>query len=198
MSLPPEAIPGAFELPAISLDVEAQDLGNGVKAVGLELVETNNREPVRGHQAAEIWSAAFPALAGADFLVVDFFSHLDRVRDFCDSHKIKFREAAGRCLVLPRPSQPQLLQLFERFEEETLGLRAGPAAENPDPALEGDLSKRGVDAYEPAYERYGFCAVCDLHDGWVTLLSARVWASEVIRRLRPALEPFDIYLARPQ
>jgi hypothetical protein len=198
MSLPPEALPGAFELPVLSLDVEAQDLGNGVKGVGLELIETNNREPVRGPQAAEIWSAAFPALAASDFLVADFFSHLDRVREFCDSHKIKFREAAGRCVVLSRPSQQQLRQLFERFEGETFGLRAGAAAETPDAVLEGDLSKRGVDAYEPAYERYTFCAVCDLKDGWVTLLSATLWASEVIRRLRPALEPFDIYLARPQ
>lgn len=197
MSLPPEAVPGAFELPPISLDVEAQDLGNGVKAVGLELIETNNREPVRGHQAAEIWAAAFPALAGEDFLVVDFFSHLDRVLDFCTSRNIKFREAAGRCLVVPKPLQPQLLQLFERFEGETIGLRAGAAAGNADAALEGDLSKRGVDAYEPAYERYKFCAVCDLHDGWVTLLSATMWASEVVRRLRPALDAFDVYLARP-
>ena len=197
MSLPPEAVPGAFELPPISLDVEAQDLGSGVKAVGLELIETNNREPVRGHQAAEIWAGAFPALAGEDFLVVDFFSHLDRVRDFCTSRNIKFREAAGRCLVIPKPLQPQLLQLFERFEGETIGLRAGAAAENADAALEGDLSKRGVDAYEPTYERYTFCAVCDLHDGWVTLLSATMWASEVVRRLRPALDAFDVYLARP-
>lgn len=197
MSLPPEAVPGAFELPALSLDVEAQDLGNNVKAVGLELIETNNREPVRGRHAAEIWSAAVPALAANDFLVVDFFSHLDRVRDFCDAHKIKYRQAAGRCLVLSRPSQQQLLQLFERFADETFGLRAGSAAENSDSALEGDLSKRGVDGYESAYERYTFCAVCDLDDGWVTLLSATLWASEVIRRLRPALQPFDIYLARP-
>lgn len=197
MSLPPEAIPGAFELPAISLDVEAQDLGSGVKAVGLELIETNNREPVRGRQAAEIWAAAFPALAASDLLVVDFFSHLDRVRDFCNAHKIKFREAASRCLVLQRPSLTQLRELFERFEAETFGLRAGSATENPDATLEGDLSKRGVDAYEPAYERYTFCAICDLHDGWVTLLSATLWASEVVRRLRPALETFDVYLARP-
>lgn len=198
MSLPPEAVPGAFELPALSLDVEAQDLGNDVKAVGLELVETNNREPVTGTQAAAVWSAAFPALADKDFLVVDFFSHLERVREFCTARKIVFREAASRCLVLPKPSQRQLMELFERFEGETFGIRAGAAAENPDVALEGDLAKRGVDAYEPAYDRYGFCAVCDLKNGWVTVLSAKLWASEVIRRLRPALEPFDIYLARPQ
>jgi len=198
VSLPPEAVPGAFELPALSLDVEAQDLGNDVKAVGLELVETNNREPVTGTQAAAVWSAAFPALADKDFLVVDFFSHLERVREFCTARKIVFREAASRCLVLPKPSQRQLMELFERFEGETFGIRAGAAAENPDVALEGDLAKRGVDAYEPAYDRYGFCAVCDLKNGWVTVLSAKLWASEVIRRLRPALEPFDIYLARPQ
>ena len=197
MSLPPEAVPGAFELPPISLEVEAQDLGSGVKAVGLELIETNNREPVRGHQAAEIWAATFPALATADFLVVDFFSHLDRVREFCTSRNVKFREAGSRCLIVPKPMQPQLLQIFERFEEETFGVRAGSAAENPDAALEGDLSKRGVDAYELAYERYTFCAVCDFQNGWVTLLSATLWTSEVVRRLRPALDSFDIYLARP-
>jgi hypothetical protein len=198
VSLPPEAVPGAFELPPFSLDVEAQDLGNGVKGVGLELVETNNREPVTGKPGAEIWSAAFPALAEKEAFSVDFFSHLDRVREFCAAHKIKFREAAGRCLVLPQPSRQQLLELFERFEEETFGLRAGAATEKPDVPLEGDLSKRGVDAYEAAYQGYTFCAVCDLKNGWVTLLSATLWASEVIRRLRPALDPFDVYLARPQ
>jgi hypothetical protein len=168
-----------------------------VKAVGLELVETENREPVRGKQAAEIWSALFPAIAGGEFYVVDFFSHIDRVREFCKARKIEFREAGGRCVVLPQPRQAQLLQLFERFEGETFGIRAGAAAENPDAALEGDLSKRGVDAYQPTYERYFFCAICEPEDGWVTLLSATLWASEAIRRVRPAVQPFDIYIARP-
>jgi hypothetical protein len=31
----------------------------------------------------------------------------------------------------------------------------------------------------------------------VTLLSESLWASEVIRRVRPAVQPFDIYIARP-
>jgi len=197
MSLPPGAPPDALELPPFSLDVETLDLGPGVKAVGLELVETENREPVRGKQAAEIWSALFPALAGGEFYVVDFFSHIDRVQEFCKARKIEFREAGGRCVVLPQPGQAQLFQLFERFEGETFGMRAGAAAENPDGALEGDLSKRGVDAYQPAYERYFFCAICEPEDGWVTLLSATLWASEAIRRVRPAVQPFDIYIARP-
>lgn len=197
MSLPPGAPPDALDLPPFSLDVETLDLGPGVKAVGLQLVETENREPVRGKQAAEIWSALFPALAGGEFYVVDFFSHIDRVREFCKARKIEFREAGGRCVVLPQPRQAQLFQLFERFEGETFGMRAGAAAENPDGALEGDLSKRGVDAYQPAYERYFFCAICEPEDGWVTVLSATLWASEAIRRIRPAVQPFDVYIARP-
>jgi len=198
MSVPPGVPPGSLDLPPFSLDVETLDLGPGVKAVGLELVETENRVPVRGKPAAEIWSALFPALAGDEFYVVDFFSHIDRVREFCKARKIEFREAGGRCVVLPQPRQAQLFQLFERFEGETFGMRAGAAAENPDSALEGDLSKRGVDAYQLAYKRYAFCAVCEPEDGWVTLLSATLWASEAIRRIRPAVQPFDIYIARPQ
>lgn len=198
MSVPAGVPPGALDLPPFSLDVETLDLGPGVRAVGLELVETENREPVRGKQAAEIWSALIPALTGNEFYAVDFFSHIDPVREFCTARKIEFREAAGRCVVLPQPRQGQLFQLFERFEGETFGIRAGTAAETADTALEGDLSKRGVDAYQPAYERYFFCAVCEPEDGWVTLLSATLWASEVIRRVRPAVQPLDIYIARPQ
>jgi hypothetical protein len=188
---------GALELPPYSLDVQALDLGTGIKAAGLELVETENREPLRGKIAAEIWSVVFPALAAADTYVVDFFSHIDRVRDFCNLHEIKFREASDRCLVLPQPGQEQLLQLFERFEGETFGFRAGAATQSPDADLEKDLSKRGLDAYEAAYKRYTFCAVCEPEDGWVTLLSETLWASEVIRRVRPAVQPFDIHIARP-
>jgi hypothetical protein len=188
---------GALELPPFSLDVEALDLGDGVKAVGLELVETKNREPVRGKDAAEIWSAVFPALAGNESYAVDFFSHIERVREFCKMREIALRDAAERCVVLPHPNREQLRQIFERFEGETFGIRAGAAAQSTDAALEGDLSKRGLDAYQAAYARYTFCAICEPEDGWATLLSESLWPSEIIRRLRPAVQPFDIYIARP-
>ena len=188
---------GALDLPPFSLDVESLNLGEGVKAVGLELLETESREPVRGGQAAQIWSAAFPVLAGDEYYVVDFFSHLERVRDFCQTHEIAFREAAERCFVIPKPTQEQLLELFARFEAETFGVRVGAAAEKADAELEGELSRRGLDAYEDAYTRYTCCAVCEPEDGWVTLLSEKLWASEVIRRVRPALQPFDVHIARP-
>jgi hypothetical protein len=188
---------GALELPPFSLDVQALDLGAGVKAVGLELLETENREPVRGKEAAEIWSAVFPALVVEEPYVVDFFSHLDRVREFCKARGITLREAAERCVVLPQPSQELLRQIFERFEGEAFGIRVGAAANDADASLEGDLSKRGLDAYQPAYARYTFCAICEPEDGWVTLLSETLWPSELIRRLRPAVQPFDVHIARP-
>jgi len=188
---------GALELPPYSLDVQAMDLGNDLKAVGLELVETENREPVRGKEAAEIWSEIFPALAGKEALAVDFFSHLDRVREFCKIRKIEWREAAERCIVISSPGTEELRQLLERFETETFGIRVGSAAQTADAALEGDLSKRGLDAYQQAYARYTFCAVCEPKDGCVTVLSQTLWPSEIIRRVRPAVQKFDVHIARP-
>lgn len=195
MSTP--AMGGALELPPYSLDVQAMDLGNEVKAVGLELVETENHEPVRGTEAAEIWSEILPALAAKEALAVDFFSHLDRVREFCKSRKIEWREAAERCIVISSPSIEELRMLLERFESETFGLRAGSAAQAADATLEGDLSKRGLDAYQQGYGRYTFCAVCEAQDGWVTVLSQTLWPSEIIRRVRPAIQKFDVHIARP-
>ncbi len=69
MSAPGNALgSGALDLPPFSLDVEVLNLGSDVKAVGLELLETESREPVRGLQAAQIWSAAFPVSGGGRIL----------------------------------------------------------------------------------------------------------------------------------
>jgi hypothetical protein len=187
-----------LDLPPFSLDVQAMELGADTKAVGLELIETESREPLRGSEAAAMWAAALTALPADGPFVLDFFSHLERVRDFCKAHQIPYREAASRCVVIRQPSQDLFRQILTRFESETFGLRAGPAAQNEDPALENELSHRGLDAYQAAYPRYAFCAICELSDGWVTLLSESLWPSEIIRRVRPALQPFDVYIARPQ
>lgn len=187
----------ALGLPAFSLDVQALDLGTDIKAVGLELLETESREPVRGKEAAEFWAAAFPLMTNNEPFVLDFFSHLERVREFCANRKIEFREAGSRSLVISQPSQEQLQQIFERFAEETFGLRAGERTKGDDAALAGELSGHGVDGYQAFYKSYSFCAVCELHDGWVTVLSETLWPSEVIRRLRPAAQSFDVHIARP-
>jgi hypothetical protein len=155
------------DLPPYSLDVQAMDLGLGVKAVGLELIETESREPLRGPEAATIWAPAI-------------------------------REATSRCVVVPAPSEKLLRLLVARFASETFGLRVGPAAAEEDAELEAELSHRGLDAYQAAYSRYTCCAIFEPDDGWVTLLSDSLWPSEVIRRVRPALQPFDVYIARPQ
>ena len=48
------------------LEVEPLDLGADVRAVGLELTEADeNREPIRGADAARIWSRVLPAAAGS-------------------------------------------------------------------------------------------------------------------------------------
>ena len=189
--------PKALELPRYSLDVQELQLGADIKSVGMELLETESREPLRGPEAVKIWAGGLLALANQEPFVLDFFSHLERVREFCATHSIVFREAASRCLVIPQPSQELLRQVIERFEAESFGMRA-TATMTEDAALETDLSKRGLDAYQAAYQRYTFCAVCEPSDGWVTILSETLWPSEIIRRMRPAMQPFDVYLARPQ
>ena len=88
--------------PEYILEVEPLDLGADVKAVGLDLTEIESREPVRGRDAAGVWGAALGALAGSEPWALDFFSHLDRVRDYCRLHQIAFEEkAGGHALVVP-------------------------------------------------------------------------------------------------
>jgi len=188
----------SLELPPFSLEVQSLDLGPGIKAVGLELIGTENREPVTGPKAAEIWTAVVLALAAGETYSLDFFSHIVRVAEFCIAHHIGIRPAAGRCLVLHEPNAQQMRELFERFEAESFGVRVGALIRQPDTGLEADLSKRGLDAYRDAYGRYTFCGILEAEDGWFTLLSDTLWSSEAIRRIRPALLLFDVYLARPQ
>jgi hypothetical protein len=180
------------------LDIEPLDLGPDVRAVGLELVEADeNREPVRGIDAARIWGRVLWATTSKQPWALDFFSHIDRVRDYCKNHEIAFREPAQRCIVIPAPELPKLEDLLNRFQTETFGARAGSLVETGDPAVETDLAKRGVDAYHKAFPNYFFCAACSFEDGSLVLLSEKLWASEVIRRVRPALEGLEVDVRLP-
>jgi hypothetical protein len=127
----------APDLPPYSLDVQAMDLGPGTKAVGLELIETESREPLRGSEAASIWAAALVALSAKEPYVVDFFSHLERVREFCASRSIAIREAASSSKHLvgvsarPAPIRTRLSSRNCRIAAWTpikLPTRATPAA----------------------------------------------------------------------
>lgn len=180
------------------LEVEPLDLGADVKAISLELVERATGEAAPGADAARIWSAVLAALAGDEPWALDFFSHLNRVREFCGAHGIAYRQAAGRCIVIASPQAEPLAALCERFAGETFGARAGDPLADDDAALEGDLARRGVNAYHHAFANYLFCAVCDFENGFLTLISNRLWATEVIRRVRPALDGLSVALSRPQ
>ena len=174
------------------LDIEPLDLGPDVKAISLELVEADeNREPVRGADAARVWARVLPAVAGTEAWVLDFFSHLDRVRDYCQRHHIAFRKANQRSLAIPAPSAAALEPMIERFFAETFGARAGSGVNAPDHDLEGELARRGADAYQAAYPNYYFCSICNFEDGSLVLLSDKLWASEVIRRVRPVLRDLE-------
>jgi hypothetical protein len=171
------------------------DLGTDVRAVLLELIDPQTREPVTGPEAARIWSAVIPALAAGEPWGFDFFAHLGRVRDFCSQRGIPFRETG--VLVIEQPQAAQLMAIVERFAGETFGVRAGVPLAAGDENVETGLILRGVDAYQEAYRRYTFCAVCDFENGFLTVLSEYLWATEVIRRTQPALDGLQVEVARP-
>jgi len=181
------------------LEIEPLDLGADVKAVGLDLMEVESREPARGSDAAHIWAATMAALAGTEPWALDFFSHLDRVREYCKLRAIAFEEkSSGRVLIISAPEPEPLAELFERFAGETFGARAGALVSSGDAVLEGELARHGVDAYHATYRNYLFCAVCDFENGFLTLLTEKLWTSEVLRRVKPALAKFPVEVARPQ
>lgn len=182
----------------LRLEVEPLDLGADVKAIGLELLEPADGEPARGADAARIWARVLAALAGRETWALDFFSHLDRVREYCRARGVAFRDAAARAVVIPAPGEETLVALVARFEAETFGARAGGALDAPDTALEGELARRGVDAYHHAYTAYWFCAVCDFERGWLTVLSDKLWATEVVRRLGTSLAGVAVDVVRPE
>jgi hypothetical protein len=175
------------------LEVDPLDLGPDVRAIGLELVEPGEeREPARGREAAQAWDKILRGAANGERLVLDFFSHLDDVREYCAAHGVAIREAAARCAVIAVEKGTRLAELFERFEGETFGARAGTLADVADEHLEGELSRRGVDAYHAAFPRYSFCAVCSLEEASVTLLSESLRVTELIRRMRAGVADADV------
>ena len=181
------------------LEVEPLDLGSDVKAVGLDLMEVESREPAHGSDAAHIWAAALAALAAPEPWALDFFAHLDRVREYCALHAISLEEkSSGHSLVVPAPPSKLLAGLLERFAGETFGARAGSLLASGDATVEGELARRGVDAYHAAFRNYLFCAVCDFENGFLTLLTEKLWTSEVLRRVKPAVVSLPVEVARPQ
>lgn len=180
------------------LDVAPLDLGSDVRSVGVDLVEADeHREPARGGEAARVWSRILPGLAGEHPWALDFFSHLDRVREFCQRHGISFREASQRSISVPAQPEKELELLIDRFQNETFGARAGGVLPGADPKLEGELARRGLDAYHTAFPRYYFCALCNFEDGSLVILSETLSAGEVIRQARSLLRELEVKIQLP-
>lgn len=180
------------------LEIEPLDLGDDVRAVGLELTEADEyREPIRGADATRVWTKILPAVAVHEPWVLDFFSHIDRVRDYCDLHKISYRASGKRVVVIPGPSAEILEALIDRFQGETFGLRTGALADGDDESVEAELARRGIDAYHDAYKNYAYCAACDFENGSLVLFTATLTASEVIRRVRPVLDAKQVEVRLP-
>ena len=181
------------------MEIEPLDLGADVKAVGFDLMEVESREPAKGNDAARIWALTLGALPGTEPWALDFFAHIDRVMEYCNLHGVTFEEKAdGHSLIVPAPSQPALLEMIERFAGETFGVRAGMPLAAGDAEVEGELARHGVDAYHTTYKKYLYCAVCDFENGFLTLLTDKLWTSEVLRRVKPAVAGLPVEVARPQ
>ncbi|NDQ55860.1 MAG: hypothetical protein GZ088_02165 [Acidipila sp.] len=181
---------------AFLLEIGLLDLGANVDAVGLELMDAQ-AEPVRGDEAAAVWSRVLPAIAGDKTWALDFFSHIERVRDYCDRHGLAYRAVSPRSLVISAPEAEELEALFLRFEPETFGVRAGGPLITGDAAVEGDLARRGVDAYQPVFANYYFCAVCDFSNGSLVLLSNTLKSGAVSRQLQGALDGLEVEVVLP-
>jgi hypothetical protein len=178
------------------LEVSTLDIGEDVRAVGLDL-RGEDEEPAKGPAAAAIWARVLPALAGEEEWALDFFSHLNRVREYCERHAIAVWEQPGHAVVIPAPPEDELAGLCERFEGETFGGRAGQALAARDEALEKELVHRGLDAYHQAFAKYLFCAVCEFSDGSLVVLSEELDAAEIFRRVKPALEGLEVEVIHP-
>jgi len=144
------------------------------------------------------WAAAIAALAGTEPWALDFSPIWRACVNIAIRVPITFEEkSSGHSIVIPAPSPEQLAELIERFAGETFGARAGSLLAAGDAPLEGELARLGVDAYHAAFRNYLFCAVCDFENGFLTLLTEKLWTSEVLRRVKPAVAGLPVEVARP-
>ncbi len=173
------------------LEVRRMELGEDVRAVGLEL-RTEEGESASGAESAAVWARLLPAFAGEEPWAIEFFSHLNRVSEFCARHGIATRENTGHALVITEPARDQLEELILRFEGETFGARAGERLEGGDAELERELVHRGLDAYHHSYGRYLFCGVCEFGEGSLVLLSETLDGGDVVGLAKAAMEGMEV------
>ena len=128
------------------------DLGPAVKAVGLELIETESREPLRGPEAARHLGRGIDRSRRHRSLRLSISSVTSiAFANSAPPTPSPIREAASRCLVIPQPSLELLRLIFARFEVGNVRHARWSRCAKRRCALESELSHRGLDAYQPAY-----------------------------------------------
>jgi hypothetical protein len=141
------------------------------------------------------------SIAPGEPIALDFPAQDKVVVEFCASRRIGRQGAGGICIVaLPTPgiqAREILADMIERFESLTFGVRAGSLAATLDQTFEENFAMRGVDAYQEAYHRYTFCAICAFDEATLTLVAPRLWATEVVRRVAPAITGLDVQVHQP-
>ena len=181
------------------LEIEPLDLGADVRAVGLELVEADeNREPVRG---------TTPRASGAAFCVPSPATSHGRSISSAISiacaiiatvTKLPFAKRASARIVVPAPEAAALEALLDRFQKETFGARAGRLlVDAGDPALEGELRAAAWTLITRLFATIFSAPFAHFEDGSLVLLSEKLWASEVIRRVRPVLDDLKVEVRLP-
>jgi len=127
--------------------VETLDLGPGVKAIGMELIETESREPVRGKDAIAIWAGVFPALVAQSVVSISSATSSASVISAPVTNRFREAGAAASSCRNQATSSPRIDRAVRR---RNLRIAHRQAVLIADTQLES-ASPTGLDAYQAAY-----------------------------------------------
>jgi len=153
----------ARSLPPFSLDVQALDLGDGVKAVGLELGKPKIANRCAAKESREIWSAVFLPWWRRTVPGGFFQPHRSLAGVLQSAWNCTARSGGRRCVCCHSRVRSCCAKFSNASKEKPLasGLagrrRSRYALEATYPSAAG--------CYQSAYARYTLCAICEPEDG---------------------------------
>jgi len=179
-----------------SLTWKTLDLGPGVKAIGMELIETRAAKPVRGKDAIAILGRRSHCPRPHKRRLFSIFSGHPDASVISAQGTTRFSRSGGPLHRRAAPSDEPSPRIDRAVRRETFGLRAGKGRSDRRYAIGERLSNAVLDAIRPPYTRYTFCVVCELDDGWLTILSEPLWPAKPFRRVRPRCSRLIAYARR--
>jgi len=148
------------DLAPYSLDGPGPGTRADTKAVGLELLDDAKREPLRGSEAAQNLGRRLLCPRGQGNGSFWIFSVTSSA---CANSAtptplpiVRRPHAAWSFPIFPRSSWANCSRASER---QRSGMRAGPSAQNADPALENETFRSAASMLIKQPIRYTFCAV---------------------------------------